>query len=55
MTKSYAPTRPLVRAILVAAALLATVSTGLFVDGLAQHYAVGHVAAALAAPQVQRA
>jgi hypothetical protein len=38
MNKSYTPTRPLLRTVFVIVALVATFSTGVFIDGLAQHH-----------------
>lgn len=52
MNKPYSPTRPLARAVFVVVALVATFSTGAFIDGLAQHYGIDTQQAASPAPVV---
>lgn len=52
MNKPYTPTRPLLRAVFVVVALVATFSTGAFIDSLAHHYGLDSQQAANAAPIV---
>ena len=39
MNAAYTPTRPVLRAVFVAIALVVTLATGAGIDGLVQHYA----------------
>ena len=43
MHANYAPTRPVLRGVFVAIALVATLATGAAIEGLAQHYAANAV------------
>ena len=43
MNANYTPTRPILRTVFVAIALVATLATGAAIDGLAQHYATNAV------------
>ena len=46
MNASYNPTRPVLRTVFVAIALVVTLSLGAGIDGLAQHYAANTVSPA---------
>jgi hypothetical protein len=52
MNKPYSPTHPLARVVFVVVALVATVSTGAFIDGLAQRYRLDGQQAVRPAPAV---